>query len=298
MAGRNALPRITAYTDGGCRPNPGPGGWGVVLLETGETPRELSGGAESTTNNRMEMQAAIEALEGLAEPHRVTLITDSLYLKRGVTEWLPRWQKSGWRTSTAGDVKNRDLWERLARQLERHDVGWKWTKGHAGDRWNERADRLAAKAIPRPELPVVDPSAVHLALGVVFSGSTGRGGWAAVLRYGEETQELSGAVDGTSSNRMHLFAAVEGLRRLRRTVRVHVYTVSDYLKDGATSWLAGWKRRGWRRRDGEPVSHRELWSELDGLMHRHEIQWHVATADQIEELEQAKQLARTAVGPT
>jgi ribonuclease HI len=133
---------VEAFTDGACRGNPGPGGWGVVL-RAGERVRELSGGEPHTTNNRMELKAAIEALTALKEPCRVALFTDSTYVRSGITEWLPAWQARGWRTADRKPVKNQDLWTALAELAARHDVSWHWVKGHAGHPENERADALA-----------------------------------------------------------------------------------------------------------------------------------------------------------
>ncbi|MBV8199312.1 MAG: ribonuclease HI, partial [Acidobacteria bacterium] len=138
---------VVIYTDGGADPNPGPGGWGAVLLHPASgSAQELHGGEPKTTNNRMELTAAIRALEALRQPCRVEMHTDSQYLRRGVTEWLPGWIARGWRRK-AGELQNEDLWRRLAEAAARHQVSWKWVKGHAGDRRNERADQLATLAI-------------------------------------------------------------------------------------------------------------------------------------------------------
>jgi ribonuclease HI len=133
---------VEAFTDGACRGNPGPGGWGVVLRAGGRV-RELSGGEPMTTNNRMELTAAIEALTALKEPCRVALYTDSSYVRSGITEWLPMWRARGWRTADKKPVKNRDLWQVLADAAARHEVAWHWVKGHSGHPENERADELA-----------------------------------------------------------------------------------------------------------------------------------------------------------
>ena len=134
--------RVTVYTDGACRGNPGPGGWGALLLADGHE-RELWGGERATTNNRMELLAAIRALEALKRPSRVELHTDSSYLRNGITTWLASWKRRGWKTSSNTAVKNRDLWERLEELAAQHEVDWRWVRGHAGDPGNERADALA-----------------------------------------------------------------------------------------------------------------------------------------------------------
>jgi ribonuclease HI len=134
--------RVTAYTDGACSGNPGPGGWGAILVY-GDSVRELSGGEAHTTNNRMELTAACAALEALTRPCAVDLFTDSQYVKGGITGWIHGWKRNGWKTADRKPVKNADLWERLEAARIRHDVTWHWVKGHAGHEMNERADELA-----------------------------------------------------------------------------------------------------------------------------------------------------------
>lgn len=148
--------QVIIYTDGACRGNPGPGGWGVVLNYNGAK-KELFGGEHETTNNRMELMAAIEALEALKRPCKVKLFTDSTYVLKGITEWMQNWKKRGWKTAAKQPVKNEDLWRRLDNAIARHDIDWKWVKGHSGDLGNERADQLANlgidKKISRGENP-------------------------------------------------------------------------------------------------------------------------------------------------
>ena len=136
------MKHVDIFTDGACSGNPGPGGWGAVL-RSGEHEKELCGGERDTTNNRMELTAAIEALEALTEPCHVTLTTDSTYVRDGITRWLANWKQNGWRTAAEKPVKNQELWQKLDSQASRHDVTWKWVKGHSGHPENERADMLA-----------------------------------------------------------------------------------------------------------------------------------------------------------
>ena len=136
------MSEVVVYTDGACRGNPGPGGWGV-LLKAGDRERELYGGEPDTTNNRMELTAAIEALKALRRPCLVALYTDSEYQRKGITEWLPRWRERGWRTASRKPVKNVDLWRMLDELAAEHRIDWHWVKGHSGDPGNERADALA-----------------------------------------------------------------------------------------------------------------------------------------------------------
>ncbi len=137
---------LSIYTDGACRGNPGPGGWGAVLMY-GDTQKELFGGAENTTNNRMELQAAIEGLKALKRGCDITLYTDSQYVRQGITEWITNWKKRGWKTAAKKPVKNADLWQELDQQAQRHSINWVWVKGHAGNAGNELADQLANRGI-------------------------------------------------------------------------------------------------------------------------------------------------------
>jgi ribonuclease HI len=136
------LKHVIIHTDGACKGNPGPGGWGALLQAAGRS-RQLKGGERQTTNNRMELTAAIRALEALREPCKVTLYTDSSYVMQGLTQWLPGWKARGWRTADKKPVKNQDLWQALDAAAQRHDIDWRWVKGHSGDPGNETADRLA-----------------------------------------------------------------------------------------------------------------------------------------------------------
>ena len=137
---------VVIFTDGACSGNPGPGGWGAVLMFGGRE-KEICGGEADTTNNRMELMAAIQALEALNKPCKLELHTDSQYVRNGITQWLPSWKVRGWKTADKKPVKNEDLWKRLDQARLRHDVDWRWVKGHAGHELNERADELARKGL-------------------------------------------------------------------------------------------------------------------------------------------------------
>ena len=141
-------PLVDAFTDGACSGNPGPGGWGVVLRSNGHE-KELFGGEAETTNQRMELTAAIEALKALRKPCRVTIHSDSRYVVQGMTEWIHNWKRKGWKNAGRQPVANRDLWEELDKLASQHEVRWQWVKGHTGHAENERADELARKGIPR-----------------------------------------------------------------------------------------------------------------------------------------------------
>ncbi|HEY54303.1 MAG TPA: ribonuclease HI [Caldilineae bacterium] len=139
------LPIVHIYTDGACLGNPGPGGW-AALLRSGKHEKELVGAASQTTNNRMELRAALNALQALTRPCEVHLHTDSQYLRQGITQWVHNWQRNGWKTASKKPVKNKDLWQALLQAVEPHQVQWEWVKGHAGHRENERVDELANEA--------------------------------------------------------------------------------------------------------------------------------------------------------
>lgn len=290
------LPKVTIYTDGACHPNPGPGGWAGVLLRKGHKPYQLSGGEDETTNNRMELRAAIEALSVLAEPHNVRIFTDSKYLKKGICEWLPLWEKRNWQTQENTDVKNRDLWQKLAFQVQRHHMRWRWVKGHGGNKWNNRADYLARQAAYRKQLPLPDKQAIHIFTAVSYRSKTKKGAWSVVLRYQDRTKVIYGNTANTTGNRMHLQAAIEGLTAIKRPLPIHLYTFSGYLKDGATTWLNQWTARNWRTKDGTLVSHRDLWKKVAGLTSKLQINWYIAPKINPPcELQEAKLLAREIV---
>ena len=139
------MANVEIFTDGACKGNPGPGGWGAII-RSGAHEKELSGGEAATTNNRMEMMAAIRALQALKRPCEITLYTDSVYLRDGITKWIHGWRRNGWKTADRKPVKNAELWQELLDAAEAHTIDWRWVKGHAGHPENERADRLACAA--------------------------------------------------------------------------------------------------------------------------------------------------------
>lgn len=161
---QNDKPHVVIYTDGACSGNPGPGGW-AALLRYGQHEKLITGAASRTTNNRMELRAAVEALRALKRPCRVDFYTDSEYLRKGISEWLPRWQARGWRTAKRKRVRNQDLWKALWEEVQEHEVVWHWVEGHAGQPENERVDRAARRAMREradtspPDLDEPDQSA-------------------------------------------------------------------------------------------------------------------------------------------
>lgn len=292
-------PRITIYTDGGADPNPGTGGWAAILVdEATHKVKELSGGEPRATNNRMELTAAIRGLEALKLPCKVKLFTDSQYLKKGITEWLPGWIARGWKRKE-GVLQNEDLWRRLAELVAQHEIHWGWVKGHAGHRWNEKADQLATAAIRAQrgadrgavQAPAEKPDA-EVFLRVSCSGRNG--GWAALLRNADGEQVVTGHKSGVTPNQLDLLAATDALARLPPGISVAVHTGSDYLRNGAGSWISGWKKRGWKTQEGQPVSNRDLWQRLDAAMSRRRVTWPPVKDRDVPELEALGKTAKAA----
>jgi ribonuclease HI len=295
------LPEVTIYTDGGADPNPGTGGWAAVLLDkaTG-TVRELSGGEGRATNNRMELTAAIRALEALTRPCRVKLFTDSQYLRKGITEWLPGWIARGWRRKD-GELQNEDLWRQLAELIESHEIHWSWVKGHAGNKWNERADELATLEIRkrRGERGAAEPTPAEPPEAEVFlrvSCSGRKGGWAALIRHGGEEAVLSGGLASVTANQLDLLGAIAALERLPKGISVAVYTGSDYLRNGASRWIEGWKSRGWKTKEGQPVLNRDLWERLERALLARRVTWPDVKGRELAELKELGKVAKEAVG--
>lgn len=295
-----SLPEVTLYTDGACSPNPGIGGWGVVVLSQGELQKELSGREEETTNNRMELTAALRGLEELQTAHSVTLVTDSTYVKNGITSWIHGWQRRGWLTADNQPVKNRDLWEELASEIKRHRVDWQWVKGHSLDPWNERADALAVEArnVSRTNtsdhfVARRDLNRIEIFSGITYAPSRNIGSWAIILCYEQYIKVLGDSKPGSSANEFHLLAALAGLSALKRPLPVTLYTTSGYLRDGITRWLSGWQQRGWLTSEGKEVSNRSHWQQLLPLVGRYEVDVQVVSRkDGFCLMQEAKELAR------
>ena len=273
-------PHVTIYTDGGCAPNPGPGGWAALLIAANGVARDLSGAEPQTTNNRMELMAALEALRKLKEPCQVTLHTDSEYLRRGITEWLPDWVARGWQRKRSRPIENEDLWRALHAETQRHTITWRWVRGHAGNRYNERVDRLATAA--REKLvgrqgPPADgpPPGWEVALRVSLPRGAKAGGWAARIHdlTTDSQRTLTGRAPVTSANQLWLVAARAVLVNLPEGATVRVHAPDTYLIQGITRWVAGWRARGWQTKEGSAVKHRADWEALAAAVERLSLQW-------------------------
>lgn len=272
-------PHITIYTDGGAAPNPGPGGWGALLIPGSGPIQEISGNEPDTTNNRMELTAAVEALRALKQPSTVTFYTDSQYLRKGISEWLPGWVRKGWTRGKGEAVKNQDLWQALHAETQRHTIAWKWVRGHAGNRYNERVDQLATAARerltgPTPTRPTMGAADIEIALRVSVPKSGGAGGWAIRIAPADGSPVThTGREVETTSNRLILAAALAALRHLPPGASARIYCPDDYLRGGMTGWVAGWQKKNWITSSGTPVKHRDLWEALADEARQRSIQW-------------------------
>lgn len=288
---------VTIYTDGGADPNPGIGGW-AAILRYGSREKVLTGNDPHTTNNRMELTAAVEALKTLNRPCQIQFYTDSEYLRLGITEWIENWVQANWRTKGKKKVANEDLWRQILPLTETHDIEWHWVRGHSGDPLNERVDDLARRAreaiSPRVQ---VSPDAPRAYVRASHKGKTGAGGWGVVLEYDDEIEQFSGSEQNTTNNRMEIRAAIEALKHLPTGSEVQLVTTSDYVYQGATKWIEGWRHRNWQKRDGKTIANHDLWQELDQLMNDYTLQWINAKGDSgsdLQGLEEASKLASEA----
>jgi ribonuclease HI len=292
-------PKVTIYSDGGCRPNPGTGGWGAVLIfDDGE--KELSGGEKNSTNNRMELTAVTTALNSLQGSHQVELYTDSEYVKNGITKWI-----KGWILKDFKDVKNPDLWQGLHQATQRHTIKWHWVKGHAGHIFNERVDELATREIERLSgktferkaevAPPIITADIQIYISATYSFDDKRGGWGALIITGNNEQELSGAESNSSENQLLLIAAAGALESLSGSGSIAVYTDSEYVQKGMSQWVKGWIKKGWRTAGGDPVKNRGQWERLVRAAESRQVQWIIQGKAQSAEASRAVRLAQKAV---
>ncbi len=289
----NASSEIHIYTDGSCSPNPGMGGWASLLLFEGQEPKVLQGNASETTNNRMELTAPIEALKSLEDGCNVVICTDSTYVKDGVTKWVPKWVDRGWQTIDGEDVKNQDLWQKLIKETNRHEVSWLWVKGHAEDQYNILVDQLAVEARGKSILPKMDENSIHIYLGVTCKHSTKTGAWASILVYRNHYKYLAERKVDVTANTLYLEAVIQSLLALKKPIPVVFYTSSGYVKEGATSWLPGWRRRGWQTIDGKDVINREQWQKLDELQKTNRVTYQLVDKSNAPcHLQEAKEIAK------
>lgn len=240
----------------------------------------------------MELQAAISALEALTRPCEVEFHTDSQYVRKGISQYLPDWKRRNWKTSAGKPVQNAELWRELDALASRHAISWHWVEGHSGNPYNERVDRLARQArlsiTPQEEF---DDAVPKLFVRSSCKGNPGPGGWAAIYETAEGQESSADHAQSTTNNRMELTAIIEGLLMVPEDSAVEIYTTSDYVFQGATQWIAGWRRRNWQKKDGQPVANADLWRALDQLSRNYRIRWVNAKGQTHEALTAAGRLA-------
>jgi len=268
------LDTVDLYTDGSASPNPGPGGWAAILVAGGRR-RELSGHETHTTNNRMELRAALEGLRALPRSKKVRVHTDSQYVRLGITAYLPQWRRTGWKTRARRPVANQDLWQALDEETAGREVAWAWVRGHSGHPLNEAADRLAQQAIVHRQTkarPYACPQEECEAyLGV--SASLRHARWAVVLMRHGVKSVLHGEQAAATANALVLLAAIHALRRCPKGASVAVHASARYLIDGAARSLNRWRTNGWRTASGGQVLHRAMWEEIASLAAERRVRW-------------------------
>lgn len=259
--------QIDIYTDGACAGNPGQGGWGAVLIRDGESKEIYGGEPRTTTNNRMELTAAIKALEALKDPCEVRLYTDSTYVCNGAKQLM------GTRLSDT-PFTNSDLWVRLQIASKQHRIDWKWVRGHSGNAGNERADALACKGL-NEMIAAEGKESVDICIDVDVDSLEGTDyyRWSGLLSRDGSVKKLHAEKPNTTSNRMYISAAIEMLETLENPCGVVVYADSDYLCNGASKWIEGWMKNGWRKSDGNPVKNKDLWVKLYEVSKKHKVRW-------------------------
>lgn len=275
----------------------------------------LSGNHPATTNNQMELQAAVAALGlllGTIGPCTVDLYTDSEYLRQGVTDWLKHWLANGWRTRDGSRVKNRELWLSLQELIKSHTVTWHWIKGHAGHPSNERADWLATRAreARHQHKKVTGQSAeprtsysaarhlpeVAISVKASYSSSQRMGGWGVVLRKGNRTRTASEQDEELSANALLIRGATRGLKLLNQPCKVTITSDADYLIRGASQWISSWLAREWHTKTGKPVANQQEWRALLAAMELHEVTWKLGSPGDMPDLALAAELASKASG--
>jgi ribonuclease HI len=276
-----ARPKVTIYTDGGAEPNPGPGGWGAVLLfeQNGQIEKkELRGGDRQTTNNRMEITAALQALRSLPESYDVLIYTDSTYLRSGITEWMAGWKQTNFKN---GKIQNVDLWELLDSEVARHTIRWQWVKGHANNPHNERADVLATlgRAEARGEKAVEALVEARYRAILAVAATPAFGAWVVSFEAEKQPSILSGREAKGVANRLGLTGVIAALEATPAGETLHFSSNSNYLTDGIKGWLRNWKQNGWRTKEGSPVKNRDLWEKVDHLLTTRRIKVSAITDD-------------------
>ncbi len=273
-----AKSNLTIYTGGGAKPSPdGPGGWAALIIHDYEV-EELSGREDSTTNVRMELMAVFMALESLEERHHIEVHTDSLYVKRGINNWLPKWTQNGWHTTKNQPIQNKDLWEGLNDLMQGHEIRWKWIKREPNnpDMYIRRiAELVTAAREPNISTKMIELTSEGPDVNVsIYVDAWYKGGpWGATLVSINGVEDMKGNEADTTGNQTILIACTKILKTLPPAQRIAFYGSSEYLINGMSKWLRGWIKNDWKTAKGEPVKNQEQWKQLDAATQTHTIIW-------------------------
>jgi len=297
-------PSVIIYSDGGSKPNPGAGGWAALLIRDGNI-EEISGREDNTTNNRMELTAAIMALQSLEEAYQIEFHTDSQYLKNGITQWMAGWVRNGWLTANKQPVQNQDLWEELHEALQDHDLKWHWVKGHATSKYNNRVDELATAARERREAPSMAMPTIKESITAdsdaqlyVYSNmdyNSKLGGWGVAVVTKDSKRVYNGSEANSSDNQLVLAGCARVLEELSGNKSLTIYSDSEYLTNGMSKWLTGWTKRGWKTVSGEPVRNQALWKRLYEVALPYSIKWEHLEKFESEHSKKAHEAAKKAI---
>ncbi len=273
-----ATPNIIIYSGGGAKPSPnGPGGWAALIVHDYEV-EELSGREDTTTNVRMQLMAVFMALESLDERHYIEIHTDSLYLKRGITSWLPKWTQNGWHATKNQTIQNKDLWEGLYDLMQGHEIRWKWIKRdiNSQDMYINRIYELVTTAREygtAPKMIELTSEGPDVDVSVYVSAWYKGGPWGATIVSLNGVEEMQGHEADTTGNQSIMIACVKILKTLTTPQRIAIYSSNEYLINGMSKWLRGWIKNDWKTAKGEPVKNQEQWQHLSAAAQVHTIIW-------------------------
>ena len=269
---------LTIYIGGGAKPSPnGSGGWAALLVHDYEV-EELSGREDTTTNVRMQLMAAFMALESLDERHHIEIITDSLYLKRGIRSWLPKWTQNGWHTTTKQPIQNKDLWEGLYDLMQGHEIRWKWIKRdiNSQDMYINRVYELATAAREHgtaPKMVELTSEGPDVDVSIYVKAWYKGGPWGATIVTLNGVEDMQGDEADTTGNQTIMIACTKIIGTFTTPRRIAVYSSNEYLINGMSKWLRGWIKNDWKTAKGEPVKNQEQWEQLSSAAQAHTIIW-------------------------
>lgn len=272
-----AKPNLVIYAGGGAKPSSnGPGGWAALVIRD-DAIEEMSGYEAGTSNSRMNLMAVFMAIEALEDSSKIEFYTESPYVRRGITQWLAKWLKTGWRMTNNQPVQNQDLWEGLYEMMQTHDIRWRWGKIAPSNLYKKRVDELASAAREHRSAPPMIPLTANGQVKAdthiyVFSSFLG-GSWGAVIVNKSGVQELQGNEANTTGNQAIMIACAKILKSLTVPQTIAIYTDNEYLVNGMSKWLHGWIKNDWRTTSGDPVKNQEQWKQLQAAALPYTIAW-------------------------